>query len=260
MVDGGGDPQSSDELIRAAREEYVSETRRTTREVADGPDSPRRDARKADSPADDGGDATRGRDAPRSFHLKRSARLVPSGTWWAKLRREEYALAVDGQHLGKVFTSMGPNDAGFGGINRLRRTRVLLPDGVNWRIEAGAPGPKRTKTTRFGNIKQLAHSIEERVVTVHAGARRLAWTEGPLATTRQAVGIVATQRRSYELTPIRRTRRGTIGRFGAVERKSATALGPWSFSTTEELPLEVALVHWHLLMGDWAAEGQYAGG
>jgi hypothetical protein len=261
MVDERDRPLSSEELLRAAREGSRSGDSLAKRDLDDGgpglrPTEAEERRRRRDSGDDVGGSAARG----RTYRLTTSARLLPSGTWWAKLRREEYSLHVDGEHVGRVLTSMGRDDVGFGGVARLRRTMVVLPDGVSWRITVDPPGPKRTKTTVFGNVKQLPHQIDGRVVVAHDGGRRLAWTEGPLGTRRGDSGVVATDKRSYELSPIRKGRAGAIGSFATVERERAVWLSPWLFASSEELPLSVALVHWHLLMGDWAAESQSSGG
>ncbi len=89
---------------------------------------------------------------------------------------------------------------------------------------------------------------------------RLASTDGPLGKKRGAQAIATAANRTYEISPVRKARRGTTGRFATIEREGVAWYRPWRISTSTDLPLSVALLHWHLLMGDWRPESQATGG
>ena len=254
MVDERDPTLSSDEMLRATREEVQSGS--DSRVVNEGgPDAvepaPRADI--GDAATDSGSGVGAGRRL-----IERSGRLVPLGGWWDKLIRRSFQLEVDGQPAGGVTSRMERN-VGFAGAAKLRMTEVDFVDGSRWTIRAEEPGPKGEKTTILGNVKQMPHSIHNRVIAVHEGTRRIAETRGSVPHKKRGPGVVATvEEASYELVPARQALHGTVGETCTIDRAPAAVW--WQLRTTEPLPLSVVLLHWHLLIGDWRPSSNAFGG
>lgn len=283
MVDDRGSPLSSEEMLRAAREGAGSSSEPV--------------AGEGESAVDDGGE--RGAGVPdqgdaslpsvlegRTRWLRRTGRLVETGRWWQRLKKRDFDtmlknrdfemmvedvpgaqsrrfdLIVDGEQAGWVATEMATDHVGFSKVSQLRTTRVRFDDGTVWSISVESPGPKETKTTTFGKVKEVPHRIHRRVLVLSDGQRRLAWTEGDVHLDKRASSRVTSEGGTYELLTPRRmdrsayggAREGRIGDSAVVRRSGPPWAQVWTIDATAALPLPVALLHWHLLVGDWLPE------
>ncbi len=86
---------------------------------------------------------------------------------------------------------------------------------------------------------------------VHHQATSIARTHGTLSPQKGGSGSVVVNGDSYQLTPVRKARKGRIGQTGAIQRDGGLGPRSWSFTVTDPVPLVVALLHWHILIGDW---------
>lgn len=261
---------SSDDLLRAARAEAESpsfnleppDTRRSDRWR-----ERRADASAADDPAPDGPVPS----AERS--VVGTARLAPAGDLFARLKRSEYLLTVDGHRIARVTTGYEFEPAsGFRNAASFRVTSVVFldRDGLRWHISAEEPGPPRVKTKRSGKEKELLFSAHERRLYVreepmprlmradsNVENKRLAETVGDLQQWRaSSEATVVASGTSFSLRPVRvGARRGAIGDLALIARDYPLWLAPWSVNTTSAVPLSVILLYWHLLMGDFTRPG-----
>ncbi len=203
----------------------------------------------------------------RSRLISQEGALVP--TRGSRLGdRNTYLLEVDGREKARVATAVKDDRlkvddySGF----MLRTTDVIFFDetDVEWRITSDLPAPEPLEA---GHQAEL-YRLEKRKITVQEhpiGKARpgspmglIAETRGTIDRPRLGLGrrsiSVYTGGREFSLTPARKARRGEIASFAVIKRKSLlrTRTSRWTVETTKPLPIAAVLVHWHLLLGDFA--------
>lgn len=274
MGDDRNPASSSDDLLRAARAEAESPSRDLE------PSATSRRYRSSRRPPDTSTSDDLAREAPvpsAERSIVGTARLVPTGDIFARLKRSEYQLTVDGDPIARVNSSMQAEAArGFQSVADFRVTSVFFldRDAVVWHISAEEPGPRRVKTKRSGKEKELLFRAHERRVYVdeeplprllradsNVERKRLAETAGPLekagwATSWKWKATVVASGTSYSLRPAGvGARRGAVGDAALITRDYPVWVAPWSVTTTSAVPLSVILLYWHILMGDFSTAG-----
>lgn len=219
-----------------------------------------------------------GRNNSQRRRLDRPAELVDiertnHKPWWRRWFRggHHFELVQDGKKIAAVSTLLRQTNS-FGNGAHCRRTEVRFVDGDVWEILTRAPGPRQEKQI-LGVCYRASWNAGDRVVEVvgrgtqmgkrlaHlAGAPpNLTFTEALLRTAKPAE-VETADGRSVTLNYSRsRLTEKTKQASGDVLAITKTR-GRYFLTPTSPVSLEAALLHWHLMLGDYQLAQQYAGG
>lgn len=248
-MDKANHVSSSDEMLRAAREELATSAEKgTPPEDADTELSV--EARRGE-PADNEHDQMR--------RVEASAQI-------ARIRRKQFGLSVDGDETAVITTKFDKELARpFLNIERLRVTKVDFDGGERWRIDA-VPRKERWRTTIFGNKVGEAFR-QERIVRVTDDTSPWVVAEtvgviedrGGFAQQNPSSVDVECEGDTYSLSPVYGAWSGSVGDSATIQRTGFTR-SRWSIEARRPLPLAVVLLHWHVLMGDYTEPSRAPGG
>ena len=160
-------------------------------------------------------------------------------TLWGDART--FSLVQNDNETAQIRTAWESDDGFFGGVS-CRRTEVSFEDG-GWTISTHSPsGPKqKTKVLWFSIDASWLKS--ERIVEVTDGGEQIAHlthlADG------QPLAVKTVNGRSLTLT--RQSRQLLETGALTIERVNGT----YVLTTTSPVPLEAALLYWHLMLGDF---------
>jgi hypothetical protein len=219
-----------------------------------------------------------GRSNSQRRRLDRRAELVDvdrtrDSAGWRGLFRggHHFELEQDGTKIAAISTLLRRAES-FGNGVLLRRTEIRFADGDVWEILTRAPGPRQEKQV-FGVHYRASWNAHDRVVEVIGRGiqmgRRLAHLAGDpptmtfaetLLRTAKPVEVETSDGRSVTLNHSRsRLTEKTKQAFGdglTITKKRARYL----ITPTSPVSLEAALLHWHLMLGDYRVANSYSGG
>ncbi len=197
--------------------------------------------------------------------ISAQATIKPTNSPW-------YRLVIDGIDSARVSTEVDDDrlkEAEHRGF-MLRTTDIYFLDerDTKWHIAAELPDTRTVQTEfeteltykKWGRVQGVVgRRLGGRKISVH---EQVGADEAPtlIATTRGDLGgpgrgeaaRVFTRSREYPIAPAKRARRGDTG--GAeITRTSRLALArsTWTVETEASIPLAAALIHWHILLGDF---------
>ncbi len=167
--------------------------------------------------------------------LDRPAELVyfdkADKPWWdQRLRDQNFSLVQEGDEVATISTGL-ELDRNFGRGLRCRHTEVRFKNGDEWTISTHAPGPRQEKKT-LGISHRVAWNIGDRIVEVKDGGEQIAYLEEE---------VKLADGRSITIHP------GWRDTFTIKNVKGNYVLTP-----TSPVPLEAALLDWHVLLGDFS--------
>lgn len=196
--------------------------------------------------------------------MMRSGRVTKPGSRWHRFNAAiswvgVATLTVDGTSAGQLTTERVGQ---FGTRKGFRETQVSFLDGSVWTISAEEPsGPRPTRRTLSGGIKDTDHPVESRVIVVRDSQNRIAHTDGDLPKNKRDEGKIEAGGVGYAILPARGyARRGRCGATGELSVAEGWMSPDWVFTTSEPLPLSVVLLHWHILMDDRPESSSPGGG
>lgn len=188
--------------------------------------------------------------------LDRSAELIDLDRvdkWWSRsgVGTLNYSLVEDGNEVATISTVLEP-DENFGSGVKCRHTQVRFESG-RWRISTHAPGPRQDKK-RMGISYKAPWTRGDRVVEVKDdGGEQIAYLTNPVKTRNPEVKTTG----EYSLTLKKKPLRGVwIGEALTIERGK----GVYVLTPTSPVPLEAALLHWHVILGDFSVPSSGLGG
>jgi hypothetical protein len=183
------------------------------------------------------------------------------GLWKKLIGSIHYLLLIDGQEYARITTHLR-NKSEFAEAASVRRTTVNIGNNPQWLIEALEPGPRETRTTVFGNTREKLHPIGSRIITVSENGQPIANSDGrmPKSSTGSFVAVADGVR--FTLSP--RQSQSLVVDFAArVEDPEQETIdgvatfrrgySAWSLNASSPIPLSIALLLWHVLLGDWTA-------
>lgn len=219
-----------------------------------------------------------GRTNSQRRRLERRAELVDvdktnDRPWWRRWFRggRHFHLEQESSKVAAVSTLLRQAES-FGKGVLLRRTEVRFADGDVWEILTRAPGPRPEKQV-LGVRYRAPWNAGDRVVEVVCRGtqmgKRLAHLAGEpptitfteaLSRTAKPVEVETTDGRSLTLNHSRsrltaKTRQASGDMLTITRTRARYLLTP-----TSPVPLEAALLHWHLMLGDYQIPNSYSGG
>jgi hypothetical protein len=172
------------------------------------------------------------------------------GLWKKLVGSDHYLLLIDGQEYARITTHLR-NKSEFAEAASVRRTTVNIGNNPQWLIEALEPGPRETRTTVFGNTREKLHPIGSRIITVSENGQPIANSDGrmPKSSTGSFVAVADGVR--FTLSPTGKAKRGNIDGVATFRRRGVGPYSTWSLNASSPIPLSIALLLWHVLLGDW---------
>jgi hypothetical protein len=181
--------------------------------------------------------------------LDRLAEIVALDTnldrpWWRILvpaSSRTFSLVQDDRETARIRTALERDD-GFGWGVSCRRTDVSFEDG-EWTIRTHSPSDPRHKT-KFRWFSTAASWLKlERIVEVTDGSGQIAHLAHPAdgqPLTAKTVG-------GTSLSLTRQSRHLLEAEVLTIKRTKRT----YEMTATSPVPLEAALLYWHLMLGDY---------
>ncbi len=218
-----------------------------------------------------------GRTNSQRRRLERRAELVDvdktnDKPWWRRWFRggRHFELEQDGSKVAAVSTLLRQAESFGNGL--LRRTEVRFADGDVWEILTRAPGPRQEK--QILGVRYLASwNAGDRVVEVVGRGtqmgRRLAHLAGDPPTmtftealfrTAKSVEVETADGRSLTINHSRRRLTAKTKLASGDALTITRARTRYLLTPTSPVPLEAALLHWHLMLGDYQVPNSYSGG
>ena len=145
------------------------------------------------------------------------------------------------REIAQIRTAWESDDGFFGGVS-CRQTEVSFEDG-EWTISTHSPRGPKQKTKVFWLSLDASWLKSERIVEVTDGSEQIAYVTHLADGHPQEVRTV--DGRSLTLT--RRSRHLLESGVLTIDKVNGT----YVLTTTSAVPLEAALLYWHLMLGDY---------